>query len=313
MPKKRVEVFAPATVANLGVGFDILGLALQAPGDTIIAEFSEEAGIRIVSQTGEGGRLPLDPAKNTAGVAGLAVLEKLKTPYGVNLTIHKGLPLASGMGSSAASAVGAAFAVNALFDAPLSREELLPCALEGEALVSGYHADNAAPCLLGGITLTLGTSLDRIYKLPVPENLFFALVTPAVEVPTAEARAALPQKVDLKTMVYQTGGVAMLVDAIYRQDLVAMAAAMESDEVIEPSRQHLMPKLQAIRQASKAVGALGLVISGAGPTLCAVCDRADTAHQVTLAMQQIYADAGIGCITRVTQTDPDGAKIIDME
>lgn len=307
---RKASAFAPATVANLGVGFDILGLALREPGDTVHAERVDVPGVTIAAIDGDDGKLPLEAAKNTAGVAAASVLRAANANFGVRLTIQKGLPRASGLGSSAASAVAAAVAVNSLLDEPFPREALLPACLDGEELVSGRHADNVAPCLFGGITLVWDVESNQIVGLPVPANLHLALVTPAVEVPTVEARAVLPQNVPLKTMVGQTAGVARLVDAMHRGDVQAMAAAMETDGVIEPARAHLMPLLNEIRVVAKNAGALGLVISGAGPTLCAVCDDERTALRVAKAMRQRYAESGIESMARATQVSEAGTQVI---
>ncbi len=304
------EAYAPATMANLGVGFDIVGLALREPGDTVRAEWSDDAGVSICRIEGDNGKLPNNPAKNTACVAAQSVLRAVGETRGVQLTILKGLPLASGLGSSSASAVAGAMAVNALLGAPLSKADLLPAALDGEEMVSGRHADNVAPCLFGGITLIYGTDASQIVQLPLPENLWLALVTPDVEVPTAKARAALPLTIPLKQMVSQTAGVARLIDSIHRGDLYSMAAAMESDGVIEVARAHLMPLLPEMRAVAKAAGALGLVISGAGPTLCAICDTNATARRVAGAMHATYAVAGIGAKSFATQVASDGAKVL---
>lgn len=313
MPTKtpRAAAYAPATVANLGVGFDILGLAVAEPGDTVEAAFSDSPGVTIAAIHGDGGRLPLDAERNTAGIAAQSVLRAVGEPRGIELTIHKGLPLASGLGSSAASAVAAAMAVNALLGEPLARADLLPACLDGEAAVSGRHADNVAPCLLGGITLSYGLTPAEIWSLPVPANLWLALVTPNVEVPTAQARAVLPPHVPLKTMVLQTASVARLVSALYRGDIAAMGAAMEADFVIEPARAHLMPRLVDIRRAAHAAGAFALVISGAGPTLAAVCDAANTAQTAAAAMAQVYDDVGIGAVVRAGQVSAGGARVLD--
>lgn len=304
------EAFAPATMANLGVGFDILGVALHEPGDIVRAEPCDESGACIDAILGDKGLLSHDPDKNTACVAANAVLRAIGAQHGVKLTLHKGLPLGSGLGSSAASAVAAAVAVNALFGDPLERAELLPAALDGEASVSGYHADNVAPCLFGGITLVTGLEAEQIYPLPVPDHLHLALATPDVEVLTAEARAVLPQVVAMRQMVAQTASVARLIDALHRGDLEAMGAAMERDSVIEPARAHLMPMLYEVRTAAKRAGALGVVISGAGPTLCAVCEGAAGAEHVGKVMQSVYAGAGIACGILVTQIAPQGAKVL---
>lgn len=311
--KARAEAFAPATVANLGVGFDILGMALCEPGDTVRVEPRDEPGAVVQAIHGDGGKLSCDPDKNTASVAANSLLKILGTLHGVNITIFKNLPLASGLGSSAASAVAAVVAVNALLDEPLPIDDLLPAALDGEAAVSGRHADNVAPCLFGGITLVAGTKADQIRALPIPANLHLALVTPDVAVPTAQARAVLPEMVPLRAMVKQTMGVARLLDALYRGDLEALADAMESDQIIEPARAHLMPMLAEVRAAAKAVGALGVVISGAGPTLCAVCDSDGLAQQVVAAMKAVYDDAGIRSEARCTQISPQGARVLALD
>jgi homoserine kinase len=231
---------------------------------------------------------------------------------GIGLHLKKGLPIGSGLGSSAASAVAAVMAANALLDEPFTKDELLPFALEGEAAVSGYHADNVAPALLGGMLLCNGTEIYQIRSLPVPENLHLGLVTPHVSVPTAEARAVLPEAVSLKTLVHQTGAVAVLIDAIYRGDVAEMARAMVQDAVIEPARAHLMPLLSDARVAAEEAGALGVVISGAGPTLCAVCDDGDACDAVVEAMHAVYHQADIGCDARHTHVIESGAQVLSV-
>lgn len=309
----RAEAYAPATMANLGVGFDILGLAFREPGDRVVVELRDEPGVVINRIEGDGGKLPLDAAKNTAAVAANSVLKAIGTTQGVSLTLYKDLPLGSGLGSSAASAVAGAVAVNALFGSPLKREDLLPACLDGEAVVSGYHADNVAPSLLGGITLISGTDATQIRKLPAPANLHLALVTPHVAVLTAEARAVLPQMIPLKSMIAQTSAIAQLIDALYRGDVELLGTIMECDSVIEPARAHLMPLMYEVRAAAKQVGAYGMVISGAGPTLCAITDSAEIAAKVAAAMQAVYDDAGIGAVSRAQTVCPDGARVLSVE
>lgn len=307
---QAVEVCAPATIANLGPGFDILGLALEAPFDTIYAERTSFPGVVIESITGDQGRLPLDPAKNTAGVSALYLLGQLGIKdQGVRLHIEKGLPLASGLGSSAASAVAGAVAVNALFGSPLSAVELLDASVEGEALVSGRHADNVAPALLGGIVLVAGLSPDLIFPLPTPPNLVLAMITPDVAVPTAEARAVLPKTITLKEMVAQTSGLALLMHAIHSGDVKLLGQAMELDLIIEPARRHLMPGLAEVRAAARECGAYGTIISGAGPTLCSVCDSADVANQIIDAAGGIYAQMGLAVRLSVTKPARTGFRV----
>lgn len=312
MSNARAEAFAPASMGNVGVAFDIMGLAFREPGDTVCAEWTDAPGVTFAAIEGDSGRLPRDPKKNSASVAAASVLRQIGAERGVSLTLYKNLPLASGLGSSAASAVAAAMAVNALAGEPLTRAELLLACLDGEAAVSGYHVDNVGPSLIGGITLITGVEFDHIFRLPIPDNLHFALVTPDIAVPTAEARAVLPSHVTLREFVAQTGAVARLVDALHHNDLEAMAAAMESDRIIEPARAHLIPALVEARSAAKKAGALGLVISGAGPTLCAVCDTLATAQGVATALSVVYDTVGIGNTTRCTHVCPDGARVLSV-
>jgi len=302
-----VEAIAPATIANLGPGFDILGLALAEPFDRVIAERTDAPGLQITQITGDGGRLSRDPTRNTAGVSALYVLRQLGIRAGVSMIIHKGLPLASGLGSSAASAVAGAMAINALFGDQLSRLQLLDACVEGEALVSGRHADNVAPALIGGIVLVMGVTAETVYPLPTPPGLILALVTPNVAVPTAQARAVLPKQVDLHLAVQQAAAVAHVVAALYTGDIPTLARAMEADKIIEPARAHLMPGLAAVRAAAARVGGLATVISGAGPTLCTVCPSEEIAQRVVDAMNDVYKSLNLACVTRVTRPSPNGA------
>ena len=313
MAFSRAEAFAPATVANLGVGFDILGLALTGMGDRAIVEFQNSSEIDISEICGDGGKLPRDPDKNVASVSAKAFLDHMGEQRGIKIKLIKGLPLSSGLGSSAASAVVSVVALNKLYGEPFTREELLPFCLEGEALVSGYHADNVAPCLLGGITLVAGITVDAIQPLPIPQMLCLALATPEVAVPTMVARAAMPSHVTLKTMIYQTGKVARLVDALHRGDIHALAAAMQEDRVAEPARADLIPLLHEVREAAKLAGALAVFIGGAGPTLCAVCDDQAVAGAAARAMQDVYCAANLNCTTQTTGIDRRGSVILYAE
>ncbi len=304
---EAVEVTVPATVANLGPGFDILGMALAEPNDSVIAERSAEPGVHIVAITGDEGRLTLDPTRNTAGVAAAYVLKQIGASEGIRLTIRKGLPLASGLGSSAASAVAGAVAVNALFGEPLPQADLLTACIEGEAAVSGRHADNVAPALFGGIVLVTGITAESLYRLPVPEGLIFALVTPGISVPTIQARAVLPQNVPLSQSVQQSAAVAQLITALYSGDLALLARAMEGDLIIEPARAHLMPGLAEVRSEAARVGGLATIISGAGPTLLTLCPSEAIAQLVGESSKAVYARLKLSCVTRVTVPSAMGA------
>lgn len=313
MAISRAEAFAPATVANLGVGFDILGLALEGIGDRAVVEFHDDPEIVITDIQGDGGQLPREPERNVASVSARAFLDYIGEMRGLRIKLVKGLPLSSGLGSSAASAVAAVMALNKLVGEPFTRDELLPFSLEGEALVSGYHADNVAPCLLGGIILVAGITVEAIRPLPAPENLHLALVTPDFPVPTNEARAILPSEVSLKTLIHQTGRVALLVDALHRGDLEALGTAMEGDRVVEPARACLVPHLAEVRAAAKRTGAIAVFIGGAGPTLCALCDSGQTAQHVAASMRQVYCDADMDSLARHTLVNHVGAEAIELE
>ena len=303
----RITAFAPATVANLGVGFDILGLATSEPGDHVQASLSSVPGVHVLEIHGDEGKLPHNH-ENTAVIAATGVLKKCEANTGIELVIHKGLPLASGLGSSAASAVAAAVATDALLGRQLNRLELLAICLEAESAVSGRHADNIAPALYGGIVL-LGE--NSIKSLPVPTDIKLCLITPKLTIATAKARAVLPESVPLSQLVQQTAAVALLIDAFHRNDMRAASLAMENDRIIEPARANLLPVLPKARHVAKAAGAYGLIISGAGPTLCAFCDDDRVAANCAESVAAIFQQENIQCKTFITRISERGAYLID--
>ncbi len=309
---QRVKAFSPATVANIGVGFDVLGMAVDAPGDVVIAERREQPGVEIVEITGDGGKLPYGADKNTASLAASAVLSQIgEEGYGVRLWVEKGLPLASGLGSSAASAVAAAVATNALFGDMLLREDLLPAVLAAESVIAGRHADNVAPALLGGVVLITGLSIGEIHRLPLPVGVYLALVTPQVAVATADARAILPKNVPLSVLVHQTGVVAEVVHALHEGNHHLLARAMQRDAVVEPVRSELVPKLAEVRSVATQAGALATVISGSGPTLCSLCFTEQDAEAVSRAMVGFYEAEGIQAEGRTAVPSAEGARILE--
>jgi len=308
---ERVKAFAPATVANMGVGFDVLGMAVEGIGDYVTVEKTDKPGIEMVDIVGDAGRLSRDPKKNTAMIAAQSVLNMLDIRQGVRLWLEKGLPLASGMGSSAASAVAAAVATNTLFGEPLGREDLLPAVLDAEEIVSGRHADNVAPALLGGIVLITGLSAAEIHRLPVPAGLHISLVTPGVEVPTAAARAVLPQLVPLSVMVHQTGVIAELIHGLHRGDIHLMAMAMQRDAIVEPARESLIPYLAQMRLLATECGALVTIISGSGPTVCSICASHEDAEVVNQAIREAYHQNGLSSTGYVTVPSIRGAYIVE--
>jgi len=302
-----VRAFAPATVSNLGPGFDALGLALMEPGDEVVARFAPGRGVRVVKITGDAGRLPKDSDRNTAAIAAALTLKHAGVDAGVELEVHKGLPLGSGLGSSGASAAAAAFAVNALVGSPLRRHELVPGCVEAEAAVSGRHADNVAPALLGGLILIRSLDPPDLLRLPVPDGLTIAVVTPACEVATRDARAALPEAVALHRLVRGSANLAAFASACFSGDLGLLSRCMEED-VITESRAGLIPGCRAVISAALAAGAVGSSISGSGPSIFALCRSASGAREAAHAMAEAFAREGLSSTAVVSPADCPGAR-----
>jgi homoserine kinase len=303
----EITAFAPATVANLGPGLDVLGLALAAPGDRVTARRSERPGVTIASIDGDGGALPIDVARNTAGIAAAATLAKAGVDLGVSLTLRKGMPIGSGLGSSAASAAAAAYAVNLLVGSPLRKIELVGPCLTAEAAVSGRHADNVAAALLGGLILVRSIEPLDLVRLPVPEGLVVAVVTPRMELSTRTARAALPRDVPLSALVRNTASLGGLVSACYSGDLALLGRSM-ADAVATPARAPLIPGCERVIEAALDAGALGSSISGAGPSIFALCRSPRSAGEVAAAMVGAFSEAGLAAESVVSAADCPGAR-----
>jgi homoserine kinase len=279
-----VTAFGPATVSNVACGFDVLGFPLESPGDEVTATLAE-SGVRIDSILNDGGRLPREAARNTAGVAVLSLLTTLGERRGVALTIRKGLPLSSGLGGSAASAVAAVVAVDALIGAHAPIETLVACALEGERLGAGSaHADNIAPCICGGFVLVRRAIPLDLIRLPVPAGLTVVVVHPNLEIETARARALLGDTVPLADAVRQWANLGAFVDGLHKGDFAQMSRSLE-DTIAEPRRASLIPGLAVIKRAAGDAGALGCSLSGSGPSLFALCPSREVATAVAAAME----------------------------
>ena len=306
----QVTAFAPATISNVACGFDVLGFALNEPGDEVTARWSV-SGVTIDAILNDGGRLSKDATKNTAGVAAVAVLRVLGERRGVALSIRKGLPLSSGLGGSAASAVAAVVAVDALAQARLPLETLLACAFEGERDGAGSaHADNIAPCLYGGFVLVRRPDPPDIVRLPVPATLTAVVVHPELEIETARARALLGNTVALGDAIQQWANLGAFVDALHRGDLSLLARSLE-DTIAEPKRAALVPGLAAIKKAAKEAGALGCSLSGSGPSLFALCEGRATADRVAAAMTQaVVSHIGGTPQTYISPIAPEGARLV---
>jgi homoserine kinase len=306
-----IAAFAPATVSNVACGFDVLGFALDEPGDLVMAIPAEAPGVAIIDVVGDGGRLPREPHRNTAGAAVAALLAHLQTTRGVALTIHKGLPLESGIGSSGASAVAAVVAANELLGRPVGTDVLLACAMAGEQAGCGAaHPDNVAPALLGGFVLARSIDPPDVVRLPVPEGLACALLHPRFPVHTGMARALLGDTVPLKTAVRQWANLGALVAALYTSDRALLARALE-DHVAEPKRAGLVPGFYAVKAAALAAGALGCSLSGSGPSMFALAPSLDLAGAAGEAMQRSFAahnDAGSDLY--VSLVGRSGARVV---
>lgn len=307
-----VTAFAPATVSNVACGFDVLGFALGAPGDEVTARFIDgPPTVRIDEISGDNGRLPRDASKNTAGIAAWALLTALGDRRGVALSIRKGLPLSSGLGGSAASAVAAVVAVDALLGARASRELLLTCAFEGEQVGAGSaHGDNIAPCLHGGFVLVRRVNPPDIVRLPVPDGLVAVVVHPDLEIETAHARAILGESVRLADAIQQWANLGAFVDALHRSDFALLARSLE-DRIAEPKRAPLVPGFCDIKDAAMSAGALGCSLSGSGPSMFALCRGDEQARLVAAAMTTAATEAiGAAPQTFVSPIVAEGARIL---
>jgi homoserine kinase len=312
MSINKVTAFAPASVANVAIGFDILGFSVDALGDRVTLTRTAKPGVVIKSIRGVVEDLPLDADKNTAGQALLALIAERKLSFGFEMEIEKGIPLASGLGGSAASAVAAVVAANAMLDEPMTRTELLKVAMEGEAVASGSrHADNISPSLFGGLVLTVGIDNPRVKQIPVPEVIHAVIVHPHLQVSTKQARAILSRTVNMSDFVWQTANLAGFISGCYTNDLDLIKASLE-DVIIEKQRQVLIPGFMDVRAAAMDKSALGCSISGAGPTVFALCLERDT-RAVRDAMVQAFANHSIGTDKWIVAVQSGGAHVVASE
>ena len=301
--------FAPASVGNVAVGFDILGHSVAALGDRVRVTRRTDRGVVIRSITGVVADLPLVAEKNTAGMAALALSRELDLPYGFELDIEKGIPLGSGLGGSAASAVAAVVAAAAASGESLDRTRLLKFAMQGEAVASGsVHVDNIAPSLYGGLVLTVGIDNPHVKQVPVPEAVRCVLVRPHMVLATREARAILGKTVELSDVIWQQANLAGFLAGCYTSDLPLIRESL-LDVVIEPQRQVLIPGFVAVKQAALRAGALGCSISGAGPTVFAWAEQED-AGNVCAEMVAAFRGHGLESDSWVSAIDREGARVV---
>lgn len=305
---KKVRVFAPASIANMGCGFDIIGLALDEVGDILEICASEGEGISIVNTSGV--PLPEDVESNVVTPVIRKFFEMTGQSGHIDVNICRKIYPGSGIGSSSASSAAAALGMNELYGCPLSEEDLVICAMEGENLASGgYHADNAAPALMGGIVLIRGYEPLDLIKLPVPGNFYCAVAHPDIVVSTKEARSILPKAVPMHDAVRQWGNVGGLVAGLYSGNIDLIGRSMK-DVVAEPYRKQFIPGFDELREKLLADGALAMNIAGSGPSVFALANRTETAHKAGETLRKHFEDLGIGVEAYVVKVSNKGAKLI---
>lgn len=309
---KSVRAFAPATVANVCCGFDILGFAVDSPGDEVVLTLRDDSEIQVIAIHGDNGRLPKETNKNTAGVAVSSLLKQLGSNQGVNIELFKNLPLGSGMGSSAASGAAALVAMNHLLGNPLTRAELVNHAMESERVACGSaHADNVAPCLLGGFVLVRDYSPLDLIKIPVGQNLFCTLVHPHLELKTEDSRRVLRPTLPLKDAITQSGNIAGLMLGLVKPDLDLIGRSLK-DVIAEPIRSAFIPGFNQLREKAIEAGALGFGISGSGPTVFAISvshEKAITSGQV---VQNQFLKYNLASDVFVSKINMEGARVVEQ-
>lgn len=307
-----VRVYGSASLSNLGPGYDTLGLCIRGLGDVVEARATGTGRVEITGITGDDGALPQSPTENTATRAARWVLDRAGSDRGIELEIQKGIPLGSGIGGSAASAVAGAWAANLLLEDPLPREELVEAVLTGESGADGArHGDNVLPALFGGLVLVSSSDPSRYRRVAIPAGLHLALVLPRIEVLTREAREILPEQVGLADAVHNASQVAFLLEAMRAGDWAEVGDLIMTDRLVEPVRARLVSSYQAIRDAALEAGAYGCALSGSGPALFAVVEGPDRARLVARAMAEASESAGVPAGHHAVEADLRGVRRID--
>ena len=310
--KSGIKVFAPASVANVACGFDILGFALEKPGDEIIVRFSDTPKLKITKITGlKGLKLPYEVEKNTAGFAAQRLLDHLgESNRGIEMEIHKKMPFGSGLGSSAASAVAGAMAINELLRRPLSKRELLPFAVLGEQVAdNAYHADNVAPSLLGGMIFIRDNPTLDVHRIPIPRGLYASVIYPHIKILTKDARSVLSDQVSLKQSITQSGNLGGLIIGLSTGNLDLISRSLQ-DVIIEPQRAQLIKGFYEVQEAALKAGAMGCSISGAGPSIFTLCANSLIAENVGKAMQAVFNEKKIYNQLFISAINQEGAVLL---
>lgn len=305
---EEVKIFTPATVANVGCGFDVLGFCLDTVGDTMHIKKTAKKGIYITGI--EGFKLPFDVQKNVAGVSALAMYNALDIDFGFEIKINKQIKPGSGIGSSAASAVGSVFGINHLLGNPFSKTRLIEFAMKGEAVASHVeHADNIAPAILGGFILVRSTHPLEVLQLPTPSDLYAVIVHPQIEIKTAESRALLPKQILLSEAITQWSNVGSLVHALHSSDYELLGQSLK-DVIIEPRRSKGIPNFDALKKISLESSALGCTISGSGPSVFSLCRGQKIAAEIQMAQAAFMRETDIEFETHVSKINTQGIKIL---
>jgi len=308
MAREEIKVFGPATVSNVGPGFDLLGFALEAPGDELIVRRNGTSKLALINQTDY--RLPLDPEKNVAAVAVRSLLIELGSYEGFDLVFTRKIPPGSGVGSSAASCVAAVMGINELLGSPFDTADLIPYAMEGEKVASGStHADNIAPALLGGITLIRSYNPLDIKHIPYPDDLWCAVVHPKLEILTEESRKLIPENIPIKTALQQCGNLAGLVAGLSTADYPLITRSV-MDVFAEPYRTGELPAFEVLKKAALEAGSVGTGLSGSGPSVFSLCRGEEMANSLGSLKQDHFAAHGITSRVYVSRISEAGCKII---
>lgn len=307
---KSIKAFAPATCANVACGFDVLGFAVESPGDEVTISLNDTGKLTIESISGDGGRLPLNAEKNSVSLVIQKYLEHIDSKQGVSIELRKKMPLGSGLGSSAASSVVGVYALNELLGKPLSVKELLPFAMEGERVACGSaHADNVAPALLGGFVLVRSYEPLDVISLPTPDDLWATIIHPHIEVKTKDARSILRKEILLEQAVVQWGNLGGFISGLYTNDYDLIGRSLK-DVIIEPIRSILIPGFEQTKQAALLAGALGSSISGSGPSIFALSKGEETARKVGNAMKAVYDNINIESEVYTSKVSQQGPRVI---
>jgi homoserine kinase len=304
-----IKVFSPATIANVGPGFDLMGFALETLGEEIVVKKNTSNKLGLHPVVGFD-NIPTDPTKNVATVAVSSMLNALEINQGFDFEFKKSIKPGSGLGTSASSSAGAVFAVNEMLNRPFSIQELVQFAAEGEKFLSGKaHADNVAPALLGGIQLIRGSEPWDVLSIDFPTNIYVTVIHPQVEIQTSEARKILPKNVSLENSITQSGNLAGLIAGLYSNDLALIGRSM-TDVIVEPVRSSLIPKYKIVKDAVLESGAFGCNIAGSGPSIFAFSNESKIANNLADVMDKVYRNTAIETRTYVSKIGKKGCRII---